>query len=115
MILQHEKELAEYLALLQAEGVRSYLEVGAKYGGCLWRVAHALPVGSRVVSIDLPYGDGSFKKSEPHLEECIEALKAKGYDAHLFFGDSTSQKAIDFAANLGPFDCVMIDADHSEP
>lgn len=113
--LQDEREMAQYLALLKREGVRSYLEIGSKYGGFLWRVANSLPKGSRVVSIDLPWGDGSFKESQPHLEACVTALKDRGYDAHLHLGDSTTPEAIAFAEGLGPFDCVMIDANHTEP
>lgn len=112
-VLQHPAELEEFIALLKREGVRSYLEIGSKFGGLLWKVGNALPAGSRVVSIDLPWGDGSFKQSQPWLEKCVGALKGGGYDAHLLIGDSHDPASVAFAAGLAPFDCVMIDGDHS--
>lgn len=115
MMLQNETELANYITLLQKEGVRSYLEIGSKHGGSLWRVGQALPKGSRIVSIDLPHGDESFKVTKPNLEACIARLKAMGHDAHLHLGDSTAPEAIAFAVALGPFDCIFIDANHTEP
>ena len=113
--LQNEAEAIRFIEILKTEGVRSYLEIGSKFGGLLWRVANSLPRGSRIVSIDLPHGDGSFKESRPHLVQCIEALHKLKFDAHLHLGDSTSAEAIEFATGLGPFDCIFIDANHTEP
>lgn len=113
-VLQHPRELEEFLVLLKVEGVKSYLEIGSKFGGLLWKVGNALPSGSRVVSIDLPWGDGSFKQSRPWLEKCVDALQHKGYDARLLIGDSRDAASVAFAQGLGPFDCVMIDGDHTE-
>jgi hypothetical protein len=113
-MLQHQTELARYIALLDQEGVSSYLEIGSKHGGSLWRVGCSLPKGSRIVSIDLPHGDESFKVTKPNLQACVARLKTMGYDTHLFLGDSTWPDAIAFAERLGPFDCVFIDANHTE-
>lgn len=114
-MLQHPDEISEFTALLKSEGVRSYLEIGSKHGGSLWRVGCALPKGSRIVSIDLPHGDESFKVTKPNLEACIERLRGIGQDAHLHIGDSTAPEAIAFAERLGSYDCVFIDANHTEP
>ena len=113
--LQNVAEMEQFISLLQREGVRSFLEIGSKFGGNLWRVAKSMPKGSRIVSIDLPWGDTSFKESQPHLEECIRDLRALGYDSHLHLGDSTAPEAVAFAYGLAPFDCVFIDANHTEP
>lgn len=111
--LQHPQEIADFASLLLAEGVRNFLEVGSKFGGSLWRIATKLPAGSRVVSIDLPHGDNSFKDSEPHLRSCVQRLRELGYDAHLILGDSTSQDVVEAARSLGPYDAVFIDANHT--
>lgn len=113
--LQNEAEAIRFIEILKAEGVRSYLEIGSKFGGMLWRVGISLPRDSRIASIDLPHGDGSFKETLPHLVACVAALKARGYDAHLHLGDSTAPEAIAFATSLAPFDCIFIDANHTEP
>jgi predicted O-methyltransferase YrrM len=114
-LLQDLTEFNRFLALIREQQVRSYLEIGSKHGGSFWRISTSLPKGSRVVSVDLPHGDGSFKESQPHLEACAKHLKADGYDAHLFIGDSTDLTIVEKVRKLGPFDLVFIDANHTEP
>jgi cephalosporin hydroxylase len=108
--LQHPAEITAFCELLTSEGARSYLEIGSKYGGSLWRVANALPAGSRIVSVDLP---GVTKvESEQSLTACVEELRRRGYDVHLIWGDSTEPKVIDQVTALGPFDAMLLDGDH---
>jgi predicted O-methyltransferase YrrM len=114
-ILQRESELHAFMGILAKEHCRSYLEIGSKFGGSLWRIANSLPKGARVVSVDLPHGDKSFKESQQHLEECVAALEKRGYDAHLILGDSTDGQIIEQVYSLGPFDAAFIDANHTEP
>jgi len=114
-ILQNKDEIKVFGSLLAHEKVKSYLEVGSKFGGSLWSVGRQLPVGSRIVSVDLPHGDKSFKESLPPLQECVKALRGMGYDAHLIIGDSTAQDVIDKVYALGPFDAAFIDANHTLP
>jgi predicted O-methyltransferase YrrM len=109
---QVEAELVWLIDLLRREGVASYLEVGSKFGGSLWRIANSLPQGSRVVSVDLPWGD---KSTQPHLEECVAELRRTGYDAHLLLGDSTHPDIVAGVRELGPFDACLIDANHTLP
>lgn len=111
--LQDPQELLEFIAFAKREKVRSYLEIGSKHGGSLWRVATALPRGARIVAVDLPHGDASFKESEPHLKACVHRLRVLGYDAHLFIGDSTDPGIIQKVATFKPFDLVFIDANHT--
>ncbi len=112
-MLQDQREIDWFIEILRRENVRSYLEVGSKFGGSFWRVANSLPKGSRVVSIDLPQGDGSFKESKPALALCVEQLRSMGYDAHLLLRDSASAESVTFAKRLGPFDAVFIDGCHT--
>jgi predicted O-methyltransferase YrrM len=109
--LQREEEMAWFAALLAREGVRSYLEIGSKFGGSLERVALALPRGSRIVSVDLPTEKSG---SEAALKTCATALWPD-YDVRLFRGDSTAPEIIASAAALGPYDAVFIDANHTLP
>ncbi len=113
-LLQDLGEFYDFLKLIRANGVKSYLEVGSKHGGSFWRISTLLPPGSRVVSVDLPHGDTSFKESEPHLRDCVEALRNKGYDAHLFLGDSTDKMIVSGVHALGPFDLCFLDGNHTE-
>jgi predicted O-methyltransferase YrrM len=113
--LQDPAELHKFIKLLKRENVRSYLEIGSKFGGSLWHISKALPKHSRIVSVDLPHGDTSFKVSQPHLEACVAHLRKDGYDAHLFLGDSTDPAIVAQVAQLAPFDACLIDANHTEP
>jgi len=102
--------LAEIDALVDVfngAGVRSYLEIGSKFGGSLWRVGKSLPKGSRVISVDLG-------RNGPSLPACIAQLKHDGYDARLIAGDSTDPAIIAQAAKLGPYDACFIDANHKK-
>lgn len=114
-VLQNFLEMEELISVFRAECVRSYLEIGSKFGGSLWKIGNSLPSGSKIVSVDLPHGDKSFKESLPPLQECIAMLRRKGYETSLIVGDSTDQRVIDDVKKLGPFDAVFIDANHTLP
>lgn len=115
-ILQNGFEITEFCKLLNTEGVRSYLEIGSKFGGSFWRVGCSLPRGSRLVSVDFrdtKNEDGSLHKQPASLAKCVSELNRHGYDAHLIVGNSRDADTIAKAAALGPYDAVFIDADHS--
>lgn len=109
-MLQHEPEMAAFLALVKREKVISYLEIGSKFGGSLWQVANVLPEGSRVVSVDLEN-----TKTIASLRETIRELHSLGFKTSLRLGDSTSPKVVAEVKALGPFDLVLIDANHTLP
>jgi cephalosporin hydroxylase len=111
--LQDPTELDEFCNFVRAEHVSSYLEIGAKHGGSLWAIGRMLPKGARIVAVDLPHGDASFKESEPHLIECGEALAALGYQVKILIGDSTDPLTVEQVRKLGPFDLCLIDANHT--
>jgi len=112
---QDEAEIAAFCDILRSEGVTSYLEIGSKFGGSLWRAANSLPAGSRIVSVDLPGGTKAWKQSEASLKACHAALRAKGYDTHAIWGSSFDAETIEQVRALGPFDACLIDGDHRMP
>lgn len=108
--LQDPGELVLFSQLLKQENVKSYLEIGSKFGGSLWHLArNALPKGARIVAVDLPQGD-----THLHLQECVKRLRESKFDIHLFLGDSTNPEIIAKVTELGPFDLCLIDANHTE-
>lgn len=109
---QDEREISAFCDLLAGEGVRSYLEVGSKFGGSLWRVANSLPKGSRIVSVDLPGGTRAWKESEASLKACTAELVRLGYDAQVIWGNSTARDIVERVRALGPFDACLLDGDH---
>lgn len=76
-----------------------------------------MPVGSRIVAVDLPDAEGWNDEISAqaifHLRANILKLQDAGYDAHLIEGDSHSETVIEGAKNLGPYEVVFIDGDHS--
>jgi predicted O-methyltransferase YrrM len=116
-ILQDETELRMFVDLVREHDVRSYLEIGAKFGGTLRRVASAMPHGSRVVAIDLPDGDGArdWRGSQVALGAAIYNLKKLGYDASVIWGDSTDPAVVKRVSKFAPFDLILIDANHTLP
>jgi predicted O-methyltransferase YrrM len=113
--LQHPDELARFVELVRSEGVRSYLEIGSKFGGTFSAVTRTMPPGSRAVAVDLPSGTKHWAASRVALEACVSQLKKTGYDTHLIWGDSTDRDVIRQVAWLGPFDLILIDANHTMP
>lgn len=114
-IAQDENEITAFVEIIKREKVQSYLEIGSKFGGSLWRVANAMHKGSRVVSVDMPNGTIKWRHTEPSLIECVAELKHRGYDVSVLWGNSTSAEIIAQVKGLGSFDCVLIDANHTLP
>jgi predicted O-methyltransferase YrrM len=115
MMLQDEAEIEALARLFAAEGVKSYLEIGSKFGGSLQRIASVMPVGSRIVSIDMPKGTKAWPQSHTSLEDLILDLGKKGYDARVMFADSQDPMTVKKASWHAPYDAILIDADHRLP
>lgn len=109
---QNEQEFAWFIELLRAEKVRSYLEIGSRYGGSFWRVATALPNGARMIAVDFPNSMGGRNDSKESLSACVAELRACGYDAGAIFGDSTDPTVVELVRAHAPFDACFIDANH---
>jgi predicted O-methyltransferase YrrM len=115
-MLQDEREISALAELFAREGVRSYLEIGSKFGGSLRRIGNSLPTESRIVAVDLPQGTKAWPQSRISLEKEMSALARLGFhDCHLVWGNSQSADVIEKVRALGPFDAVLIDADHRLP
>jgi Cephalosporin hydroxylase len=113
-MLQHEQEFAEFLTVIRDLGVTSYLEIGAKFGGSLYRVGQVLPKGSFMMAVDLPAGTQHWSESEISLRAVAAELNKQGRQCSLIFGDSTDPKIINQVNSLGgKFDFVLIDANHT--
>lgn len=114
-IAQDESEIAAYCELLRQSEVSLYLEVGSKFGGSLWRAAMAMPVGSRVVSVDMPNGTKAWRQSSESLTACIAELNRRGYKAEVIWGNSQDREVVRKVETRGPFHAIMLDADHRMP
>ena len=104
--LQDKAELAAFVKFVRESNVRSYLEVGCKFGGSMWEIANAMPSDSRIVGIDT--------EARPELKETCRQIGKRGYKVDLIVGDSTHRMIIEKARKLGPYDLCLIDANHTE-
>jgi cephalosporin hydroxylase len=114
-VLQNKTELAALVEIFRKENVKSYLEIGCKFGGSLWIIGNLLPKGSKIVAVDLPHGDASFKETLPPLQNCVDELNKRYYDATLIVGDSTDPATVAMVNCYAPFDACLIDANHTLP
>lgn len=111
--LQNREEFTRFIEILRAEDVRSYLEIGSKYGGTLHWVAGALRANPcRLTVVDLPQGNAG---TLPHLHEAVDACRELGHDVKLLIGDSTDPEVIEHVRDRGPYDAVFIDGNHTLP
>jgi len=113
--LQYEDEIAAFVELVREEMATSYLEIGAKFGGALWRIAEALRGNSNIVAVDLPYGTVKWEESRASLERVMRELRQRGHATEIIWGNSTNPDVIQQVRSHGPFDVVLIDANHTMP
>lgn len=113
--LQDENELRLFLDLIRDQKVKSYLEVGAKFGGTFRAVGGVLPKGSKMVAVDMPHASRAWPQSSVSLKNHISDLLADGQNASAIWGDSTDPMIIEQVRAAGPFDLILIDANHTLP
>ncbi len=110
-LLQFPGELEDLCKIFADENVKSYLEIGCKFGGSLWKVGSSLPKGSRIVAVDLM----QYHDIVVRLQAAAADLSNAGYQVHLIKGDSTNQNIVRDVKKLGPFDACLIDGNHTLP
>lgn len=109
---QNAEELRGLIELLQREGVRSYLEIGARHGDTFFDVMHSLPKGSRGIAVDLPGGNWGTIKSGAYLQGACDQLNQEGYQVFCMLADSQLESTAETISRFGPFDAALIDGDH---
>lgn len=116
---QYPSEIDGFIELLKAEGVRSYMEIGCRYGDTFHAVGCALPKGSKLVAIDLPGAKSGFKNKGGHqdsgtyLKRAAVDLIERGQEASVIIGDSHEAGTLAKATAQGPVDVLFIDGDHT--
>jgi predicted O-methyltransferase YrrM len=115
VILQDDREIDALAELFAANGVRSYLEIGSKFGGSLKRLADRMPAGSRIVAVDMPKGTKAWPQSRLALADVARSLLLRGHHARVVWADSQDPQTVETVRGLGPFDAVLLDADHRLP
>jgi predicted O-methyltransferase YrrM len=106
---QDPAELTWFVRLAQSLDVRSYLEIGSRFGDSFYAVMANLRPSARGISIDLPE---SPEKAIQLTATCCE-LRTMGFYCAGHFGDSNNSFALKFAKHFAPYDLILIDADHT--
>lgn len=112
MASQDARELAQFIALLKTERVKSYGEIGSREGDTFHAVMMSLPKGSRGVALDFPGGKWGRSTTRDKLVRTTNDLSGRGYFASCLFGDSTTPATIKQFCGRGPYDAILIDGDH---
>lgn len=103
-VVQEKEELFALAALMQAEGVRSYLELGASEGVSLYCLGMCLPKDSRIWALDL-----CEVHSEPYLMRNIDLLRESGQNIWIMKGTTQQHSSFRFV----DLDAILIDAGHT--
>lgn len=109
---QDGREFFPFLDLLDAEGVSSYLEIGARHGDTFFDVMRRRPPGSLGVAVDLPGGSWGKRGTDSDLQAAATELRGDGYQIAVILGDSGGSELIKLVSSYGPFDAALIDGDH---
>ena len=105
---QIDLEVGKFANLLNDIGIKSYLEIGSKFGGSLWGILTRQRLPIKAVSVDLRQA-----RHGHLLDECVADLRKLGHDVYLIAGNSRDKGIIDWVDFHGPYDVVYIDGDHS--
>lgn len=104
---QSARELAVLYALVALRRPARVLEVGSFHGGTLERWIAAAAPGGHVVSMDLPV----IRQPVNRWQAWADAVDVR---LTVLTGSSHDPRIIRQAADCGPYDFILIDADHTE-
>lgn len=105
---QRADELERFGQFVMAEGVRSYLEIGLQAGFTFRYIGGLLPRRSRVVGVDL-----DINNLASDLRAAESALTLRKHKVRMLIGNSAAPEIVDQVRQLGPYDLVLIDGDHT--
>lgn len=116
---QYQFEVQTFIELLVERKVRSYLEIGCRYGDTWHAVGKALPKGSKLVALDLPGAKSGFENKGGHqdsgdyLDLAAADLSKRGQKVCVIIGNSHQRDTVEAVSKYAPFDAILIDGDHT--
>jgi len=108
------KLLREFVVKFQRP--TTYLEIGSRAGGSLWHFGTALPLGSRLISVDSRPSKHKTQGIARQLSETCEKLRRLGHQVVEITGDSHAPEILSSVVEaIGQsLDVLLIDGDHTE-
>lgn len=104
-------EFSRFLYHIGKLGCRTYLEVGCCHGDTFLAIGCNMELA---VGVELPESKWGKPGSEAVLRRRVDDLNEKLHvDARVIFGNSREPAVVDQVRELGPFDLVFIDGDHT--
>lgn len=110
---QDEFELNSFVEFLIERGVQNYCEIGARDGDTFHDIMQKLGPSAKGLALDLPGGLWGKKTTCTNLCAAVKDLKSNGHDVDFLFADSRLSFVVDAVACRGPWDCILIDGDHT--
>ena len=113
MVLHRQKntEFSRLLRLIGEYGCKTFLEIGSATGDSFLSIGCSM---QRAISVDLPNSKWGSKNTHKRLQQRVRDMREKlNVDARLFLGDSKDTSIIEQVEELGPYDLVFIDGDHT--
>lgn len=109
-------EIGGLLELMRETECKKYLEVGARHGDTFHWLVSGLGSIEVAIAVDLPGAVWGTRTSEAHLQRAVkdlrDATRVLPLQVECIIGSSQSKEVIGQCRDLGPFDMVLIDADH---
>lgn len=110
---QNEYELKSFINYLKDNGVKRYLEIGARHGDTFHEVMLNLEKESYGLAVDLPGGLWGTAKSKDALSDAVEDLNKNGYKCQFLYANSQSIETAYIVSKMEKFDAILIDGDHT--
>lgn len=110
---QSHYELTSFIDFLVFNKVKRYAEIGAREGDTFHEIMLNLGKDAYGLAVDLPGGLWGKSTTGRQLQAAINDLRKTGHKAQYIHGDSTHKDVIANVAQRAPYDCILIDGDHT--
>lgn len=113
---QLASEIQGLLELMRETECKSYLEIGARHGDTFHYLVSGLPEIRTAVAVDLPGGAWGTPRSVDSLKRAVlnlrQSTRMHPLTVEALIGSSQAEDIVGICRDMGPFDMVLIDADH---
>lgn len=110
---QNHFELTSFIEFMRSRGVKRYAEIGAREGDTFHEIMLNIGKDAYGLAVDLPGGLWGKHTTGGQLQIAIKDLTKQGYKVQYIHGNSQHENVINSVEARGPYDCILIDGDHT--